>query len=63
MKKIIKVSERPIDCRHTGSMSWKTYSSLLSEARKIARKEGKQIITKDGIEDYSKKMKIIVDKK
>jgi len=53
MKKITKVSERPLDGRTPHmSISHKTYQKGLKNLRKQAKKEHKKLLTNNGVEDY-----------
>ncbi len=54
MKKITKVKNRDIDGRTPNmSISRKNYLNGLEKLRKQAKKEKRNLITNDGIEDYS----------
>jgi hypothetical protein len=54
-KKIISVSKRDIDVSGPcWSISGKGHEKAIEKARGKAKKEGRRLITREGIEDYSK---------
>ena len=55
-KKITKVKDRPIDARCPRmTLSCDKYQEGLNKLREKAKKEGKKLLTDNGIEDYTNK--------